>query len=122
MKRLIILIVGAALIQGCAYSTISRQSGGYGRVMHNEKPIIDALVSLKDLDGIESVNTDAQGKFRIKPKGSKVFYCLMSNPVFHEIVLKIEKNGYLPKEISIKKSVFGKNDYDFGDIVLHKDK
>jgi hypothetical protein len=115
MRKSPILLV-ALLLGGCAVSTLSEQSGGFGSVVLRGVPVAGARVSIVDLGGTQTGVTDANGKFRIAGISRKRLHWLMENPVYHDVKLRIEVQGMAPVERSVRKSVFGAATVDFGRI------
>lgn len=115
-----IAILLTLLLTGCAAMEMSENAGGFGVVSCDGNPVEDATVNITDINGTLSTVTQENGAFSIEPISRQVFGSLMSNPVYHNITLTVEKPGYQTFEKTVNKSVFGNAYIDFGDIQLEK--
>lgn len=117
MNKIVTIVIFLSL-QACTFMEVSENSGGFGYVVGANGPVQGAEVMISDLAGDLTGTTNYDGHFSIKPVIRKTFGPLMSNPVYHDVVLSISKDGYLPYTNTINKSVFGESNINFGRIEL----
>ena len=108
------------LAAGCLYQPNSELTGGHGVVALGDAPVSGAAVSISDIGGTLSAVTDAGGHFVIDVPSDKSLYLAMANPIRHEVVVSVQKDGEVLGEWTFEKHVLGPNYFDFG--VLEADK
>lgn len=99
-----------------SHTPVSEWTGGRGRVVSALAPVPAATVSITDKAGTLSSETDADGRFDIPVESEKMFYLSMANPMGHEVVVQVEKDGVVIKRWVFMKKRLGWNYFDFGTI------
>jgi hypothetical protein len=120
LMRTLLIVPIILLLPACATTTVSEQAGGHGVVLMDGSPVAAAQISIVDAGGTQSGTTGPDGRFLITGISRKRLTFLMANPAYHEVKIRVKKFGVQTTERSIRKSIFGSADIDFGTIEVSR--